>query len=62
MKKLENKVAVVYGTSFFFIGASLGSIISLYMIHGVFPLVLSFFAIGLITVILVFSDFRPRHR
>ena len=62
MGNMAGMASAVYGTSFFFIGASLGSIISLYMIHGVFPLVLSFFAIGLITVILVFSDFRPRHR
>jgi DHA1 family bicyclomycin/chloramphenicol resistance-like MFS transporter len=46
----------IYGTSFFFIGASLGSIISYFMVDGVFPLVLSFFVIGLITLLLVLGD------
>ncbi|MBC9797508.1 MFS transporter [Sinomicrobium sp. FJxs] len=52
----------VYGTSFFFIGSSLGSVISHFMILGVFPLILGFFVIGLITVILVFTDRRPTNR
>ncbi len=51
----------IYGTSFFFIGATLGSVISQLMRNGVFPLVLSFFVMGLITVLLVFSDLRA-HR
>jgi DHA1 family bicyclomycin/chloramphenicol resistance-like MFS transporter len=49
----------VYGTCFFFIGASLGSIISYVMVNGVYPLVLSLFVIGLVTVFLVFGDTRP---
>jgi MFS transporter, DHA1 family, multidrug resistance protein len=48
----------VYGTFFFFVGASLGSVISHFMVKGVFPLVISFFVIGLIAVLLVFSDRR----
>lgn len=50
--------SAVYGTSFFFIGASLGSIISYFMVRNVFPLVLSFFVIGVVAALLVFSDKR----
>jgi DHA1 family bicyclomycin/chloramphenicol resistance-like MFS transporter len=49
----------IYGTSFFFIGASLGAVISNLMRDGVLPLVLGFFLLGLITVWLVFTDRRP---
>lgn len=49
----------VYGTCFFFVGASLGSVISHVMVDGVFPLVLSFFLIGTVTVFLVSGDKRP---
>lgn len=49
----------IYGTAFFFVGATLGSVISQLMQHSVLPLVLSFFVLGLITVLLVFSDLRP---
>lgn len=52
----------VYGTVFFFIGATLGSIISHLMVNGVYPLVVSFFVIGVIAVILVFGDPRPPNR
>ncbi len=52
--------SAVYGTAFFFIGASLGSVISLLMVNGVFPLVLSFFVIGLIALLLVFGDRRSQ--
>jgi DHA1 family bicyclomycin/chloramphenicol resistance-like MFS transporter len=54
--------SAVYGTSFFFIGACLGSVISHFMVNGVLPLVSGFFAIGLITLLLVFSDQRPLSR
>lgn len=59
---MAGMASAVYGTSFFFIGASLGSAISHLMVSGVFPLVLGFFVIGLITVLLVFSDLRPLSR
>jgi DHA1 family bicyclomycin/chloramphenicol resistance-like MFS transporter len=49
----------IYGTSFFFFGATLGAVISRLLKHGVFPLVVSFFVLGLVTVYLVFSDIRP---
>lgn len=62
MGDMAGMASAVYGTSFFFIGASLGSVISHLMVRGVFPLVLSFFVIGVITLLLVFSDLRPLSR
>ena len=62
MGNMAGMASAVYGTSFFFIGSSLGSIISHLMVNRVFPLVLSFFFIGIITVLLVFSDRRPLNR
>jgi len=56
MGGMAGMASAVYGTSFFFIGAFLGSVISQLMVNTVFPIVLSFFIIGLITVLLVFSD------
>lgn len=58
MGNMAGIASSVYGTAFFFIGASLGSVISHLMVNRVFPLVLSFFVIGLVTVLLVLSDFR----
>jgi DHA1 family bicyclomycin/chloramphenicol resistance-like MFS transporter len=48
----------VYGTVFFFFGATLGAVISQLMRNGVFPLALGFFVLGLIALLLVFSDRR----
>jgi DHA1 family bicyclomycin/chloramphenicol resistance-like MFS transporter len=59
MGNMAGMASSIYGTSFFFIGATLGSVISQLMRKSVFPLVLSFFIFGLITVLLVFSDSRP---
>jgi len=59
MGNMAGTASALYGTSFFFIGASLGSVISHLMVKGVFPLILSFFAIGLAAVFLVFGDPRP---
>lgn len=62
MEPMGNRAGMasaVYGTAFFFIGAALGSVISNLMVRGVFPLVISFFVIGLIALVLVFSDRRP---
>jgi MFS transporter, DHA1 family, multidrug resistance protein len=59
MGKMAGIASSVYGTFFFFIGASLGSLISYLMVNSVLPLVLSFFVIGLITLLLVFGDRRP---
>lgn len=60
MGNMAGMASAVYGTYFFCIGASLGSIISHLMVSDVFPLVLSFFIIGVITLLLVFSDRRPQ--
>ncbi|HEY8919479.1 MAG TPA: MFS transporter [Chitinophaga sp.] len=60
MGNMAGMASAVYGTYFFCIGASLGSIISHLMVTDVFPLVLSFFIIGVITLLLVFSDRRPQ--
>ncbi|HKO79146.1 MAG TPA: MFS transporter [Chitinophagaceae bacterium] len=62
MGNMAGMASSVYGTSFFFIGASLGSIISHLMVRGVFPLVVSLFVVGVITVLLVLSDRRPLGR
>ncbi len=48
-----------YGTFFFFIGSVVGSVISSLSSTSVVPLVVSFFVIGIITVLLVFGDRRP---
>ncbi|WP_129714349.1 MFS transporter [Pedobacter sp. SYP-B3415] len=48
--------SAAYGTIFFFVGSSLGAVITQFMTNSVLPLSLSFFAIGLLTLVLVFSD------
>jgi DHA1 family bicyclomycin/chloramphenicol resistance-like MFS transporter len=58
MGKMAGMASAVYGTCFFFIGSSLGSIISALMVNGVLPLVIGFFAIGVFALLLVFSDRR----
>jgi MFS transporter, DHA1 family, multidrug resistance protein len=62
MGSMAGMASAVYGTSFFFIGAALGTMITHFMVKGIFPLVLSFFVIGLITLLLVFTDRRPFSR
>ncbi|HEY3403389.1 MAG TPA: MFS transporter [Ohtaekwangia sp.] len=47
--------SAIYGTLFFFIGSGLGSVISHLMVKSVFPLVLGFFAVGLIATVLAFT-------
>jgi DHA1 family bicyclomycin/chloramphenicol resistance-like MFS transporter len=49
----------VYGTLFFSVGSSLGSVISSRMTFGVFPLVISFFIIAICALLLALSDHRP---
>jgi DHA1 family bicyclomycin/chloramphenicol resistance-like MFS transporter len=56
MGNMAGIASSVYGTFFFSIGASFGSIISKMMVKGVFPLVISYFIIGVITILLVYSD------
>jgi DHA1 family bicyclomycin/chloramphenicol resistance-like MFS transporter len=59
MGQMAGMASSIYGTIFFFIGASLGSIISNLMKESVFPLIISFFLIGVSTLLLVFTDRRP---
>ena len=54
MGDMAGVASSVYGTFFFFIGSSLGSLVSLLMTESVFPLILSFFVIGIINLVLVF--------
>lgn len=58
MGNMAGMASSVYGTIFFFVGATLGAMISGLMHHGVFPLVLSFFVLGFIALVLVFVDVR----
>ncbi|HTF16734.1 MAG TPA: MFS transporter [Chryseolinea sp.] len=58
MGDMAGMASAIYGTSFFFIGASLGSVISQMMTMGVYPLVVSFFVIGVIALVLVLGDDR----
>lgn len=52
--------SAIYGTFFFFIGASLGSVVSHYLVNGVLPLILCFFGGGVIAFLLIYSDRRLR--
>jgi MFS transporter, DHA1 family, multidrug resistance protein len=58
MGEMAGIASSVYGTAFFSIGASLGSVVSYVMVDGVLPLVVAFFSIGVIAVVLVFGDSR----
>ncbi|HEX8061415.1 MAG TPA: MFS transporter, partial [Cyclobacteriaceae bacterium] len=58
MGDMAGIAASVYGTLFFSIGSTLGSIISHYMVDGVFPLVIGFFAAGVIGLLLMSGDKR----
>lgn len=59
MGSMAGMAAAIYGTFFFFFGASAGSVISYFMAEGVFPLVLSLFVAGVTGLALVFGDARP---
>jgi MFS transporter, DHA1 family, multidrug resistance protein len=61
MGEMAGMASSIYGTLFFSIGSSLGSVISLLLVDGVFPLVISFFVIGILSLILVFSDQTSTH-
>lgn len=61
MGDLAGTASAVYGTLFFFIGSTLGSVISHFLKNGVLPLVISYFVIGLLTLVLVFGD-RPNNK
>lgn len=49
----------IYGTLFFSVGASLGSVISDMMVNRVSPLVISYFVIGISGLLLTLNDRRP---
>lgn len=51
MGAMAGMASAIYGTTFFFIGAGLGSIISQNLVEGVFPLVSGFFVIGLLALV-----------
>jgi MFS transporter, DHA1 family, multidrug resistance protein len=59
MGKMAGIASAVYGTLFFLVGASVGSLISQLMVNGVLPIVISFFVIGITTVMLAYGDRRP---
>ncbi len=56
MGGMAGMAASVYGTCFFFIGASIGSVISGLMVEGVAPLITAFMLIGIAALILVGTD------
>jgi len=60
MGNMAGMASAIYGTFFFFLGAALGSVISHFLVHGVFLLVFSFFVAGVVSVVLVYSDKRRR--
>jgi len=51
----------IYGTLFFSMGASLGSVISDLMVNRVSPLVISYLAIGISGLLLALNDRRPHN-
>jgi MFS transporter, DHA1 family, multidrug resistance protein len=61
MGKMAGIASAVYGTSFFFIGAAIGSLISILMKEVVFPIILSYSIIGISTTLLAFSDRGSRN-
>ena len=61
MGKVAGIASAVYGTTFFFIGATIGSVISNLMKENVFPIILSFFLIGLVALMLAFGDRRVQN-
>ncbi|MBT1705163.1 MFS transporter [Fulvivirgaceae bacterium PWU20] len=56
MGAVAGMASSIYGTLFFSFGASMGSVISLLLVDGVFPLVISFFSIGIVSLVLALTD------
>jgi MFS transporter, DHA1 family, multidrug resistance protein len=48
--------AAIYGTSFLVIGATMGSFIDRLLVDSVMPLAIGYFIVGLIAIVLVYSD------
>ena len=59
MGNMAGIASAVYGTIFFFVGATIGSIVSELMVTSVIPIVASFFIMGVITLTLSVTDKRP---
>lgn len=59
--EMAGLAAAIYGTSFFVFGAVAGSFINQMLARSVAPLAVSFFVIGVISLILVYSD-QPKLR
>lgn len=55
MGEMAGMAASIYGTIFFSFGASLGSVISLLLVDGVFSMVISFLVAGIMGLVLVFK-------
>ncbi|MBC8160749.1 MAG: hypothetical protein H7Z42_05970 [Roseiflexaceae bacterium] len=51
--------AAIYGTSFLVIGATLGAFIDRLLVDSVMPLAIGYFIVGLVAVILVYSERCP---
>jgi len=56
MGNMAGVASSIYGTIFFFIGATIGSVVSNLMVNNVLPLVICFFAAGIISLLLVLSS------
>lgn len=56
MGNMAGMASAIYGTLFFFIGSSLGSVINSFMETNVLPLILTLFLAGLFSLILALSD------
>jgi DHA1 family bicyclomycin/chloramphenicol resistance-like MFS transporter len=61
MGNMAGLASSIYGTFFFFVGAGIGAVISNLMKENVLPIILSFFLIGIITLLLAFSDRRSQN-
>jgi DHA1 family bicyclomycin/chloramphenicol resistance-like MFS transporter len=58
MGEMAGMASSIYGTLFFSVGASVGSVISHLMVDRVFPLVISFFVIGVLSLLLVLKGHK----
>lgn len=58
MGDMAGIASAVYGTLFFAVGSSVGSVVSYLMVNSVLPLVVSFFLLSVIAVLLAWGDRR----
>jgi DHA1 family bicyclomycin/chloramphenicol resistance-like MFS transporter len=52
--------AAIYGTSFFVVGAAMGSFIDRLLVDSVMPLAIGYFIVGLLALVTVYLDRRSR--